>query len=248
MSSSEPSDYPNLRVSLNQVHQHLHELGRSDVRIIAVTKTRPIQAIKNLLALGQRDIGENRFPELRNKLASDISGDIYAGENLSSKCLPIYHYIGPLQTGNARQIPSLFSWIHGVSSIRSLNVLLESAMRQRQKEEKKAYSQRTWPMHYFIQIRLTKETTKVGGMEVEEFLGLSHYPENDALRFAGLMTMGPQSQNPQQCREVFHRLRELRDSQAPSSFLSMGMSGDWKIAVEEGSNMIRIGRLLFDSP
>ncbi len=226
---------------LAQIREELSNLKKSQkTRIVSVTKTRPLSDLRTLFELGHKDVGENRFGEARDKIIP------LSQENITKDIKPIYHHIGPLQSGNARQIPRFFSWVHGVSDQKSLAILLEAALRYRDKTYKeKILFQREWPMHYLFQIHLTNEKSRRGGMELQEFLNLTRYPENDAIQFAGLMTMGPERYDSVQCREVFSHLRKLRDSQAPSGLLSMGMSRDWKIAVEEGANIIRIGSALF---
>ena len=237
-----------LSKNLSQIQARLNELGRSNVQIIAVTKTRSARAIYELQKLGVRDIGENRFGEARDKLTE--LAKIHT-QSTSKEANAVYHHIGPLQSGNARQIPRIFSWVHGVSDMDSLKTLAQVALRQQNKGEAQVdkhpsnHYKITWPIKYLIQLRLTQEATKVGGMLPDEFCNLTNLPQNDALHFSGLMTMGPFNQGASACRETFHRLRSLRDEYAPDGLLSMGMSNDWEIAVSEGADMIRIGSVLF---
>ena len=225
--------------NLEKIKKRLIELGRPDVRIIAVSKTHPPESITSLLKLGQLDFGENRYSEARNKFPLvDLSV-------LKSHQHPVYHHIGPLQSGNARQIPEIFQYVHGVSSMKAVLILKDSALKIYSKQIRNENHKSRWPIRYLIQINLTGEITKAGGMPEKELLAMETFPENEALKFSGFMTMGPADQNPAETREIFHHLRELRDKIYPDGELSMGMSGDWEIAVSEGATMIRLGTSIF---
>ena len=222
---------------LNHIKSRLKELGRPDVRIIAVSKTHGPERIEEFLNLGQRDFGENRQNEARDKFP------LVATLNAEAPT-PIYHHIGPLQSGAARQIPGLFHYVHGASSLSAIKALAKAALAHRENTTTSDGTSPT-PIHYLIQILLTGEESKAGGMTQAEFLNLREIPENEALRFGGFMTMGPTGQDPAETREVFARLREFRNQVLPGGELSMGMSGDWEMAVEEGATMIRLGTILF---
>jgi hypothetical protein len=199
------------------------------IRIIAVSKTHGPERIRELWNAGISDFGENRQNEARDKFP------LVPVDDLPVDARPVYHHIGPLQSGSARQIPGLFDWVHGVASMDALSRLMEAAPRKSPDR----------PLHYLIQVRLTAERSKAGGMEPDQLRQMNHFPGNELVRFAGFMTIGPANQDPVETREVFHQLRELRDLLAPGTELSMGMSGDWEIAVAEGATMIRIGTALF---
>ena len=223
------------QAALEEMRRSLMEMGRPDITIVAVSKTHGPERIDELANLGLRDFGENRYNEARDKFPEVKYTDPV--EPL------IYHHIGPLQSGFARNLPGLFHRVHGASSISALEKLAKSALRYSQDNVDLPATQ--WPMQYLIQLRLTGEQSKLGGLSPEEFLSLDTLPENEALKFNGFMTMGPENQDPVETREVFHRLREMRDQCLPEGELSMGMSGDWKIAVEEGATLIRLGSVLF---
>ncbi|MEQ9367051.1 MAG: alanine racemase, partial [Leptospirales bacterium] len=120
----------------------------------------------------------------------------------------------------------------------ALETLMKSA-------ERKLAGPEDQKLSYLVQVALTDESGKVGGMPIDQVRNLDAFPENEVVRFAGFMTMGPESQDPVLTREVFQRLRELRDGLFPEGELSMGMSGDWELAVAEGATMIRVGTALF---
>ena len=224
--------------NLNRIRQRLRELGRPDVRIIAVSKTHGPEVITELLRAGHRDFGENRQSEARDKIPLvELSG-------IPLDRVPVYHHIGPLQSSGARQLPGLFTWVHGASSLHGIEALAKAALHHNGTLEK-ALPPDLWPMRYLIQVRLTSEETKLGGMAEEELLAMDRFPENEGLRFAGFMSMGPENGDPAETREVFQRLREIRNRILPGGELSMGMSQDWEIAVEEGATMVRLGTTIF---
>ena len=219
---------------LETVHNRLAILGRPEVRVIAVSKTHGPERIRELMDCGQRDFGENRQNEAREKFPLVPIEDVPAGSH------PIFHHIGPLQSGSARQIPQLFHWVHGVSSLKALSVLHSSAAKQAQGDVAGR------PLQYLIQVRLTNEASKAGGITPEELpVLLESRPTGTALSWVGFMTMGPESGEPRQAAAAFRALRVLRDKWLPDGELSMGMSGDWEIAVAEGATMIRLGTILF---
>lgn len=223
------------------IQARLQELGRPGVRIIGVSKTHGPERIVELFQAGIRDFGENRQNEARDKfpVVARTLADALA-VNQPGRDRPRYHHIGALQSGSARQIPGLFDTVHGVSAVgadSALATLIKSADRKLTAAEQ--------TLTYLIQVALTGETSKVGGMPIDAVRNLGKFPESETVRFGGFMTMGPESQDPDQTREVFHQLRELRDEIAPHMELSMGMSGDWELAVTEGATMIRVGTALF---
>lgn len=209
------------------------------VRLIGVSKTHGPDRIAELHAAGLRDFGENRQNEARDKFPL-VTPLLPAGTPP-----PGYHHIGPLQSGSARQVAPLFDWVHGVSDPGvagdALDTLLKSAERRRPELTETGRG----PLHYLFQIDLTGESSKAGGLAPEVVRGLDRFPENEHARFAGFMTMGPSSQDAGETAEVFERLRALRDELTPNAELSMGMSGDWELAVQAGATMIRIGTALF---
>lgn len=199
-------------------------LQKQDVTLVAVSKTRPPEDILALYALGQRDFGENYVQEFIAKCGS-LPADIR------------WHFIGHLQTNKVKQIAGLVHLIHGVDSIR----LLQEINKQGQK------LQRT--IACLLQVHIAAEETKFGldETELQEVAGqLSALP---FIEVRGLMGMATNTDNTEQVRREFQRLRQLAEkfpcSQPP--IISMGMSNDYTIAVEEGSTMVRIGSLIFGS-
>jgi PLP dependent protein len=223
---------------LDGIRNRLAQLGRPDVRIIGVSKTHGPERIRGWLEAGLRDFGENRQNEARDKFPLVPVAD------LPPERRPIYHHIGPLQSGAARQIPGLFTYVHGVGSSSALEALQTAAARHAERERPPDDPER-WPLRFLIQVRLTDEASKAGGFSPEELAALREIPETPECRFAGFMTMGPADGDLAGARSAFAALRALRDARLPGGELSMGMSGDWELAVEEGATMIRIGSALF---
>ncbi|HMW61026.1 MAG TPA: alanine racemase, partial [Leptospiraceae bacterium] len=170
--------------NLERLKARLEQLGHPEVRVVAISKTHPAEKITELLRAGHRDFGENRFAEARDKIpAVDTTG-------LAPEQMPIYHHIGPLQSGNARQISGLFQVVHGASSLSGIQAL------------NKACHGRSESLRYFIQLNLTGEQSKMGGMTIEELDSLGEPPAGPGFEFAGLMTMGPSDSEPKKTREV----------------------------------------------
>jgi PLP dependent protein len=204
--------------------------------LVAVSKTKPIEDIRALYELGQRDFGENYVQEMVDKEAV-LPKDIR------------WHFIGHLQSNKVKYIAPFVHLIHGVDSIGLL------------KEINKQGAKNNRVINCLLQIHIAKEETKFGFNEHE--LGeLNGLPELKNIRIAGLMGMASFSDDKELVRSEFAYLKSLFDSTARLNLfsepaaqpgnagfkipvLSMGMSGDYPIALEEGSNMVRIGSLLF---
>lgn len=194
------------------------------VRIVAVTKTHGPEAVRAAVAAGLTDIGENRVQEALQKQ------ELLAG-------LPVaWHLIGTLQRNKARQAVGRFVLIHSVDR-GELSAELD----------RRAGPGTRQPI--LVQVNCSDEPQK-GGVEPRELAGLLQaLARLEHLDVRGLMTMSALTDDAAEQRRAFHRLRELRDAAEQSGFplpeLSMGMSGDFPVAVEEGATMIRLGTVLF---
>ncbi len=205
------------------------ELG-SNCRLIAVSKTQPVEKIKEAYDAGQRLFGENKAQEMLAKyeaLPKDIE----------------WHMIGHLQTNKVKYIAPFVSLIHSVDSLK----VLEEINKQAAKVNRK--------ISCLLQVYIAREETKFG-FEPEEIIQLAAvnlqevYPH---IEVKGLMGMATFTDNPQQIRNEFKTLQnlfeKLRSMPMPASMsmteLSMGMSADYKIAFEEGSTLIRVGTAIF---
>lgn len=212
------------------------ELDAKNVTLVAVSKTKPASDILELYELGQRDFGENYVQELVEK-AEQLPKDIR------------WHFIGHLQSNKVKYIAQFVNLIHGVDSEKLL------------KEINKQAAKLNRTIDVLLQIHIAKEETKFGLDEEELNLIIGQFEnlkmENANLQMAnvricGLMGMASFSEDLDLVRREFEFLKNLFDKYANlqiSNFkfqiLSMGMSGDYKIATEEGSTMVRIGSLLF---
>jgi len=210
-------------------------LGKKGVTLVAVSKTKPVEDIQALYDLGHRDFGENYVQELMEK-QSRLPADIR------------WHFIGHLQSNKVRSIAPFVHLIHGVDSYKLLKTIEKEAIKYQR------------VMQCLLQVHIAKEETKFGldAAELEEVMtGISDKgnPLTNVI-VSGLMGMASFTESSEQIRTEFRYLRSLFDkffthgSRPPSAgdsfpILSMGMSSDYQLAVEEGSNMVRIGSLLF---
>ena len=215
------------------VWERLHnELTAMGVTLVAVSKTKPAADIQDLYNLGQRDFGENYVQELVTKQAG-LPADIR------------WHYIGHLQSNKVKYIAPFVHLIHAVDNFKLLLEINKQAAR----------NNRT--IDVLLQMHIADEETKFGMDEKEIFSFMDYYTaqKNDLqhVRICGLMGMASFVSDETQLRAEFARLKNIFIHLEETSFLgknyfsicSMGMSSDYKLAIEEGSNMVRIGSMLF---
>ena len=194
------------------------------VRIVAVTKTHGPEAVRAAAAAGLEDVGENRVQEALPK------------QDASAGILIRWHLVGSLQRNKARHAAGRFAVIHSVDRLdlaTELDRRVPGGSRQ----------------VILVQVNCSDEPQK-GGVAPDQLPGLlDGLARLDRLDVRGLMTMSALTDDTAEQRRAFHRLRELRDGAAQAGHrlpeLSMGMSGDYPIAVEEGATMIRLGTVLF---
>ncbi|HEX6984358.1 MAG TPA: YggS family pyridoxal phosphate-dependent enzyme [Planctomycetaceae bacterium] len=199
----------------------------SDVRLVAVTKYAPVEAVRELVALGHRDLGESRPQQLLERAA------LFDGAGVT------WHLIGHLQRNKARKVLSVASLIHSADNVRLLEALDRLA------------GELSLRPRVLIEVNVSGEASK-DGFPPDELR--SAWPRVAGLRrldVAGLMTMAPYSEDPEATRPYFRALRRLRDDLAaagplPLPELSMGMSGDFEVAIEEGATIVRVGSSLFE--
>ncbi len=204
------------------------QLQAKDVTLIAVSKTKPVEDIAALHQLGQVDFGENYVQELTAK-----------HEQLQSKNIR-WHFIGHLQSNKVKYIAPFVHLIHSVDSLKLLKEINKQA----------AKSNRV--VDCLLQVYIAQEETKFGMDEAELYEVINHLDELKNTRVKGLMGMATLTGDDDQVRNEYRRLKGLFDTlvaaqKVPASFdtISMGMSSDFRIAIEEGSTMVRIGSLLF---
>lgn len=190
--------------------------------LVAVSKTRPAKTVRQGLAAGIAVFGENRVQEAEPKIL-EIGRD--AAE---------WHLIGHLQSNKARKAVQLFDVIQSVDSV-ELAERLERICEEEGREK----------LPVFVQVDLAGEETKSGIAESELPSLVAYLIACKRLRFDGLMILPPFFDDPQATRPFFKRLREIRDEMLPGGELSMGMSHDFEIAIEEGSTVVRVGTAIF---
>ncbi len=226
--------------SLNTNTMHIQEqnyfrIGKEAAAVgatlVAVSKTKPVEAIQELYKLGHRDFGENYVQELVDKQAQ-LPQDIR------------WHFIGHLQSNKVKYIAPFVHLIHGIDSFKLLKEVDKQAIKNNR------------VIDVLLQVHIAREETKFGldGKELEEILDPSANQELHEIknsRIVGLMGMASFSDNMEVVRAEFRQLKSFYNKfsvlHPQFSILSMGMSGDYNIAFEEGSNLIRIGSLLFGS-
>ncbi len=189
----------------------------SQVKLLAVTKVFPASAIREAYELGLREFGENYVQEFEGK-APEVRG--LAGTR--------FHLIGHLQSNKSGKAAELFDVIQTVDTIKLARRLNEADR----------------PLEVMLEVKLSPEQAKSGAApeELAEIIGAVRCCRN--LHLLGLMTMPPWSEDPESSRPYFRRLRELaQQHELPQ--LSMGMSGDLEVAIEEGSTCVRVGTALF---
>jgi len=220
-----------LPARLQLVRDHIAAAARgagrdpAAVRLVAVSKTHPADAVVAAAAAGQIDFGESRVQEARDKIPAAPPG-------------LVWHFIGHLQKNKVRQALPLFSFFHSIDSTALAEAINRIAGENGQTVEG------------LLEINVSGEASKHGFSPDQvraEFAALAKLPH---LRLRGLMTMAPYSDNPEEARPFFRALRELRDElQAAHGHLlpelSMGMSGDYEPAIAEGSTLVRIGTSIF---
>jgi len=202
----------------------------ASVRLVAVSKTFPIEAVREAFEAGQRDFGENRVQEALQKL--ERSAD------LSIR----WHLLGHLQTNKARKAAPAFAVIQSVDSVELIQKLDLAAGDTGHTPE------------LLIQVDLAGEATKSGVPPAEVPRLFEAAAACRAARIVGLMTLPPVPDTPEDARPWFRQLRDLRDqwqaSGVPSEMLrelSMGMSGDFEVAIQEGATTVRVGTAIFGS-
>lgn len=201
-----------------------------DVRIIAVSKYVSSERILEAYQAGIRDFGESKIQDVERKISElpeEVTNDI------------IWHFLGHIQTNKAKKIAGNFDYIHSLDSLKLAKILSESARAKNVIQK------------VFIQVNVAEEPTKYGFKTIEIEKCFKQIQSFESLKITGLMTMAPFTQEIGIQREVFQKLKNLKNKLQTTynvkiPELSMGMSNDYKIACEEGATMVRIGRVLFN--
>lgn len=198
-----------------------------EITLVAVTKTVEADRIEEAIAAGVNIIGESRVQEAKEKYGK-----------VESKI--IWHLVGHLQRNKAKDAVKIFDLIHSVDSTK----LAKEIDKQAKKVGK--------IQKILVEVNASGEESKYGLSPEEVITFLKEVSGFPNIKVEGLMTMAPFYENPEDCRPYFRKLRELREEIKAENikdvemvYLSMGMSSDFEVAIEEGSNMVRIGRAIF---
>ena len=209
---------------------HSARRNPSEIRLVAVSKTFPIEAVREAYAAGQREFGENRVQEALQKISGSTDLQIR------------WHLLGHLQTNKARKAGPAFAMVQSVDGVELLQKLDAAAADAGRSPE------------LLIQVDLAGEATKFGAPPAEVPRLFEAAAACRAARVVGLMTLPPVPDSPEDARPWFRRLRTLRDqwqaAGVPASMLrelSMGMSGDFEVAIQEGATIVRVGTAIFGS-
>jgi pyridoxal phosphate enzyme (YggS family) len=225
---------PDIARRLNGVRDRIADAARragrlpASVRLVAVSKTFPLEAIRAASQSGQLDFGENKIQEAQAKI-------------LAAGSLPLrWHFIGHLQSNKARKAGALFDVIHSIDSVDLLRTVDE------------AVAEKGRHVEVLIQVDLARESTKHGAPESEVPAIIEAALGCRALRLSGLMMLPPAVADPADARPYFAAVRDLRERYVAQGVpaanlteLSMGMSHDFEVAIEEGATMVRVGSEIF---
>ncbi|MBV9614895.1 MAG: YggS family pyridoxal phosphate-dependent enzyme [Ktedonobacteraceae bacterium] len=220
----------NIAAVRSAIKEAAERVGRrpEEITLIAVSKTRPVAMVEMAYRLGITDFGENRVQEALPKIAE------FRPQGLR------WHMIGHLQSNKARKVVSAFASVHSVDSLhlaQALNRYVELEQRER--------------LPVLLEVNIAGEQSKAGIRGAEVPVLARQIAELPHLELQGLMTVAPLVENPEEVRPVFRELRSLRDrlrDELPDCswhHLSMGMTDDYCIAIEEGATLVRVGRAIF---
>ena len=190
-----------------------------EIVLVAITKGVDVSAIRAAFDCGIRNFGENRVQEAEGKIA----------QLADLKPAVAWHMVGHLQSNKAKTAVELFDIIHSVDSVRLAEILSRRA-------------EKTLPV--LLEVNVSGEATKGGFSVAGIAAAVNEIRQLPNLKTMGLMTVAPFVADPEEIRPVFRKLRELRDS-LELKHLSMGMTDDFEVAIEEGASMLRIGRAIF---
>ena len=203
------------------------------VLLLGVSKTKPYSALQEAYSYGIHDFGENKVQEIREKY------EMMREDSLMKDCLPHFHMIGTLQKNKVKYLPGKVVLIHSVDSL-PLSLEIE-----------KEYAKKETTAKILLEVNVAKEASK-SGFSLEELEAVvTELAKLPHVLVCGLMTVAPFTEDAEENRPVFRSLREALLSlqkkfpALPLTELSMGMSGDYEVAVEEGATIVRVGSFIF---
>jgi pyridoxal phosphate enzyme (YggS family) len=221
----------NIQVVQSRIVQALERSGRSSesVTLVAVTKTVDVPKIQEALDVGITHVGENRVQDAEPKILA-----------LQARINVTWHMIGHLQTNKVKRTLELFHKIHAVDSLRLAQEIHKRALQSGKVVE------------VLFEVNVSGETSKFGLSVAELFPVIREAAHFEGIAVKGLMTMAPFVENPEDTRPYFRKLREVflrlrEEGVGQMECLSMGMTNDFEVAVEEGANIVRIGTAIFGS-
>jgi pyridoxal phosphate enzyme (YggS family) len=209
--------------ALRSIQQRIHDAAvrakrdPQSITLVAVTKTVPVDRIREAADSGVKNIGENRLQDAISKM-----------DQLKDFRLT-WHFIGHIQTNKAKKVAEKFDWIHSVGRTDVADKLGLAAPK---------------PLSILIEVKLHEEPNKSGAAIADIPAVIDAIRRHDKLKLKGLMAVPPFLENPEDVRPYFRKLRELA-AQYELAELSMGMTHDFEVAIEEGATMVRIGTGLF---
>lgn len=220
-----------ISTNLNKVQelitQKCSDTGRdvNEITLIAVSKTQTVETIESAFKIGHKHFGENKAQELRDK-GNEIKLNL------------TWHFIGHLQKNKVKYAVEFAEFIHSVDSIELIEEINKQALRYEKVQK------------ILIEVNTSGEASKFGIQNFDKLVELADYSKTlDNIKFVGLMTMAPFVDNEMIIRDSFKKLKEyfekLRDIGFGIEHLSMGMTNDYLIAIEEGATMLRIGTAIF---
>ena len=214
----------NLKTILGRIEAAAASSDRDpgEITLIAVSKTHPVSTLREAMTAGISVFGENKVQEAEGKIA-ELGRDRIE-----------WHLIGHLQSNKARKAVQLFDVVHSVDSL-DIAQRLERICVEEGREK----------LEVLIQVDLAGEETKSGIPESDVPDLVDFLRTCRRLKFTGLMILPPYFDDPEATRPYFKRLREIRDRIIPGGELSMGMSHDFEVAIEEGATMVRVGTAIF---
>ena len=227
----------NLLRVMERIEKAAQGVGRNpeEINLVAVSKTVESARIKEVIEAGVSILGENYVQEAQKKI--EEIGRPACTERFGEGRIVSWHFIGHLQSNKAKYAVSLFDMIHSLDSIS----LAEELNRRAEKEGR--------TMNAMIEVNLSGETTKFGTEEEKAFDIARRVLNFNHLTLVGLMTMPPYFDDPRLSRPYYIRLRELKEKMIKEGIqlreLSMGMSNDFEIAIEEGATFVRVGTAIF---
>jgi pyridoxal phosphate enzyme (YggS family) len=220
------SNLQHVKQVLTDVIAGLPQAARKPVTLVAVSKTKPAEAVREAFAAGQRAFGEN--------YAQEGVAKIEALSDLRPQGIE-WHYIGPLQSNKARLVASHFDWVHGIDRLK----IAEALSKHRPDA----------PLNVCVQVNVSGEPSKSGVTPADVPALAKAVARMPGLRLRGLMTIIENTPDESSQRRQFRIMREQMDALNASGLsldtLSMGMSQDFRIAIEEGATLVRIGSAIF---